>query len=112
MGSMINFAVVSYCEHATFFTGGHAHGAMLSVQGDIPLADILFRVRHVTKPEDWSTIVQRTALWSVDDGLALMMVMSMLLTGLYQFCVLPVINCCKHATFFTGGHAHGAVFGV
>ena len=82
---MINPAVLDYREHATFFTDGHAHDAMFGVNGNIALASILFCVQHVIKPEDWCPILVRTAFWSLNGGIAVMMVLSMLPTGLYQF---------------------------
>ena len=85
MGSMINLPVINYYEHATFFTGGHAHGAMFGVKGNIALASILYCVQHVVEPEDWCPNLVRTAFWSMNGGIALMMVLSMLPTGLYQF---------------------------
>merc|ERR1712169_144669 len=85
MGSMINLPVINYYEHATFFTGGHAHGAMFGVKGNMGLASILYCVQHVVEPEDWCPNLVRTAFWSMNGGIALMMVLSMLPTGLYQF---------------------------
>ncbi len=46
---------------------------------------ILFCVQHVIKPEDCCPILVRTAFWSLNGGIVLTMVLSMLLTGLYQF---------------------------
>ena len=42
MGPMINLPVINYYEHATFFTVGHAHGAMFGVKGNIALGSILY----------------------------------------------------------------------
>ena len=42
-------------------------------------------MQHVIKPEDWCPILVRTAFWSLNGGIALMMVLSMLPTDLYQF---------------------------
>jgi nitric oxide reductase subunit B len=74
MGSMINLPVINYYEHATFFTGGHAHGAMFGVKGNIALASILYCVQHVVEPEDWCPNLVRTASRSMNGGIALMMV--------------------------------------
>ncbi len=81
MGSMINLPVINYYEHATFFIAGHAHSAMFGVKGNIALASILFRVQHVITPEDWCPILVRTAFWSLNGGIALMMVLSTLPAG-------------------------------
>ncbi len=48
MGSMFNLPVIIYCEQAIFFAGGHAHGTMFGVRGNIALASI--RVR----PASWA----------------------------------------------------------
>ena len=85
MGSLINLPIINYCEHATFFTGGHAYGAMFGVQGNIALASILYGIQHTVAPEDCCPNLVRTASRSMNGGIALMMVLSMLPTGLYQF---------------------------
>ncbi len=51
-----------------------------------PLASILFCVQHVTKPEDWCPILVTAAFWCSHGEIALMMVLSMLPTGLCHFC--------------------------
>ena len=74
MGSMINLPVINYYEHATFFTGGHAYGAMFGVLGNIALASILYGIQHTVAPEDWRPNLVRTAFCSMNGGIALMMV--------------------------------------
>ncbi len=84
-GSMINLPVIDYYEHAAFFTRGHAHGAIFSVKENIALASILYYVRHVVEPEVWCPNSVGTAFWSMNRGIARMMVLSMLPTGFYLF---------------------------
>ena len=85
MDSLINPSVINCYEYATFFIAGHAHGAMFGVKGNVALVSILFCVQHIIKPEDWCPILVRTACWSLNGGIALTMVLSMLPTGLCQF---------------------------
>ncbi len=74
MGSMINLPIINYYEHATFFTGGYAYGAMFGVLGNIALASILYGIQHTVAPEDWCPNLVRTASRSMNGGIALMMV--------------------------------------
>ena len=73
MSLLITPPVSNYCEHATFFIEGHAHGAMFGVMGTIALASILFYVQHVIRPEDWCPTLVTTALWSLNGDIALLM---------------------------------------
>jgi nitric oxide reductase subunit B len=61
MGSMINLRVINEYEQATFFTGGHAHGAVFGPRGNIALGSILYCVPHVIEPKDWCPVLVRTA---------------------------------------------------
>ena len=85
MGSMINLRVINEYEQATFFTGGHAHGAVFGPRGNIALGSILYCVPHVIEPKDWCPVLVRTAFWGMNGGICLMMMLSMLPPGLYQF---------------------------
>ncbi len=76
MGSMINLRVISEYGQATFFTGGHAQGAMFGLRGNIALGSILYCVAHVIEPKDWCPVLVRTAFWGM---------LSMLPPGLSQF---------------------------
>ncbi len=75
MGSMINLPVINYYEPAMF-----------GVKGHIALASILFCAQHVFMPRDRCPVLVRTAFWSLFGSIALTMVLSMLPTGLFQFC--------------------------
>ena len=85
MGSLINFPVINCYEHAFFSARGYAHGAMFGVKGNISLASILFCVRHLVKPEDWCPTLVRVTFWSMIGGIVLLMILSILPTGLYLF---------------------------
>ena len=53
--------VINYYEHATFFAGGHVHGAMSGMKRNIALGSILFYLYVIIKPEGWCSIFVRTA---------------------------------------------------
>ncbi len=82
---MINLRVISEYGQATFFTGGHAQGAMFGLRGNIALGSILYCVAHVIEPKDWCPVLVRTAFWGMNGGICLMMMLSMLPPGLSQF---------------------------
>ncbi|MBZ0118934.1 MAG: cbb3-type cytochrome c oxidase subunit I [Sandaracinaceae bacterium] len=83
-GSLINLPVVNYYEHATYLTGNHAHAAMFGVKGNIALGGMLFCARHLIAHEAWSEKLVRTAFWSLNGGVALMMFLDLFPAGLYQ----------------------------
>ena len=85
MGSVINLPVISCYEHAIFSARCYAHGAVFSVKGNISLASSLFCVRHLVKPEDWCPTLVRVTFWSMIGGIVLLMILSILPTGLYLF---------------------------
>jgi nitric oxide reductase subunit B len=85
LGSMINLPIVNYYEHATNLTGNHSHAAMFGVKGNLALAGLLFCAQHLIKNENWSPRLIRVTFWSLNGGIALMMMLSLFPTGMYQF---------------------------
>ena len=83
-GSLITLPLVNYYEHATYMTGNHAHAAMFGVKGNIALAGLLFCCQHLFKKEAWSEKLVRTAFWSLNIGIGLMMFLDLFPVGLYQ----------------------------
>ncbi|RLA57063.1 MAG: nitric-oxide reductase [Gammaproteobacteria bacterium] len=84
LGSVINLPIVNYYEHATYLTGNHAHAAMFGVKGNIALGGMLFCCQHLFHKEAWNAKLVKTAFWSLNIGLAMMMFLDMFWVGLYQ----------------------------
>jgi nitric oxide reductase subunit B len=83
-GSLITLPIVNYYEHATYMTGNHAHAAMFGVKGNVALAGLLFCCQHLFEKSAWSEKLVKTAFWSLNIGLALMMFLDLFPVGLYQ----------------------------
>ncbi|MBK8207056.1 MAG: cbb3-type cytochrome c oxidase subunit I [Planctomycetes bacterium] len=83
-GFIINLPIVNYYEHGTYLTVNHGHAALMGVYGNLSLAAVLFCARYLVKPAAWSTVLVRTAFWSVNLGLALMVVLDTLPAGIAQ----------------------------
>jgi nitric oxide reductase subunit B len=83
-GSVINLPIVNYYEHATYLTGNHAHAAMFGVKGNIALGGMLFCCQHLFHKAAWNPKLIRTAFWSLNIGLAMMMFLDLFPVGLYQ----------------------------
>jgi nitric oxide reductase subunit B len=83
-GSLITLPIVNYYEHATYMTGNHAHAAMFGVKGNVALAGLLFCCQHLFEKSAWSEKLVKTAFWSLNIGIALMMFLDLFPVGLYQ----------------------------
>lgn len=87
-GSLINLPIVNYYEHATYMTGNHAHAAMFGVKGNVALAGLLFCCQHLFKKDAWNDGLVKTAFWSLNIGVALMMFLDLFPVGMYQLSVV------------------------
>jgi len=83
-GSVVNLPIVNYYEHATYLTGNHAHAAMFGVKGNIALGGMLFCCQHLFHKSAWNPKLVRTAFWSLNIGMAMMMFLDLFPVGLYQ----------------------------
>jgi nitric oxide reductase subunit B len=83
-GSVINLPIVNYYEHGTYLTGNHAHAAMFGVKGNVALAGMLFCCMQLFHKSAWNPKLVRTAFWSLNIGLAMMMFLDLFPVGLYQ----------------------------
>ncbi len=83
-GSLINLPIVNYFEHATYLTGNHAHAAMFGVKGNIALAGMLFCCQHLFAKASWNPKLIRTAFWSLNIGILLMMFLDLFPAGVAQ----------------------------
>lgn len=87
-GSMINLPIINYFEHSTYLTGNHAHAAMFGVKGNIALGGMLFVCQHLFDTAAWNRKLIRTAFWSLNIGVAMMMFLDLLPVGLYQLYIV------------------------
>lgn len=87
-GSLITLPIVNYYEHATYMTLNHAHAAMFGVKGNVALAGMLFCCQHLFQKSAWNEKLVRTAFWSLNIGIALMMFLDMFPVGLYQIWIV------------------------
>ncbi len=83
-GSLITLPIVNYYEHATYMTGNHAHAAMFGVKGNVALAGMLFCCQHLFQKSAWNEKLVRTAFWSLNIGIAMMMFLDLFPVGVYQ----------------------------
>ena len=87
-GSLINLPIVNYYEHGTYLTGNHAHAAMFGVKGNIALGGMLFCAQHLLHKPAWSEKLVKTAFWSMNGGVALMMFLDLFPVGIYQLMIV------------------------
>ncbi|MFB6113032.1 MAG: nitric-oxide reductase large subunit [Halodesulfurarchaeum sp.] len=86
LGTIINFPVVGYFEHGTFLTVAHAHASFFGAFGLFALGLGTFVLRFLTPQEAWSTVERylRGSFWTMNVGLALMLVFSLIPIGFLQ----------------------------
>lgn len=84
LGFLINLPAVSYFEHGQFLTQAHGHGAMMGVYGMFAIAVLLYSMRNIVKPHAWSDKLLRISCWGLNIGLAGMILITLLPTGLIQ----------------------------
>ena len=85
-GFLINMPIVSYFEMGTNLTPNHGHAAMMGVFGMLGVALMVFVVREIADDASWSKIEKyvRCGFWGLNIGLALMLVLSLLPSGIWQ----------------------------
>lgn len=84
LGFMINLPIVNYYEHGTYLTVNHGHAALMGVYGNLALAVMVFCARFLVPTERWNGRLLRAAFWSINLGLALMLILDTLPAGLLQ----------------------------
>ena len=85
MGFIINLPIANYYEHGTYLTVNHGHAALMGVYGNLSLAGILFCCQLLFDPIAWNPKLVRTAFWSINVGLLLMVAMDLFPAGMLQF---------------------------
>jgi nitric oxide reductase subunit B len=87
LGFTINLPIVNYYQHGTYLTVNHAHAALFGVYGNLAIAAMLFCGRWNLRPQRWNAGLLRTAFWSMNVGLLLMVVLDLFPAGVHQLMV-------------------------
>jgi len=85
LGFIINLPIANYYEHGTYLTVNHGHAALMGVYGNLALATVLFCSQLLIKTEYWRPKAIRTAFWSINIGLLLMVLLDLFPAGILQF---------------------------
>ena len=83
-GFLINLPVVSYYEIGTHLTANHGHAAMMGVYGMLAIALLVFCLRYLLRPEDWSERMVAFSFWALNLGLAWMVFVNLFPLGVLQ----------------------------
>ncbi len=83
-GFMINPPIALYYMQGLNTTAVHAHGALYGVYGTLGLALMLFVLRAIEPERIWNEKLIKFAFWSINGGLFMMMILSLLPIGLMQ----------------------------
>lgn len=84
-GFIINLPIVNYYEHGTYLTVNHGHAALMGVYGNLSIAAVLFCGRLMITAARWNAPLVRGAFWSLNIGLALMVLLDTFPAGILQF---------------------------
>lgn len=85
LGFIINLPIANYYEHGTYLTVNHGHAALMGVYGNLALAAVLFCCQLLFKEDWWKPRVIKTAFWSINIGLLLMIFLDLFPVGILQF---------------------------
>jgi nitric oxide reductase subunit B len=83
-GFLINLPVISYYEIGTHLTANHGHAAMMGVYGMLALGLMVFCLRYLLRPEDWSERLVSFSFWALNLGLAWMVFVNLFPLGVLQ----------------------------
>jgi nitric oxide reductase subunit B len=83
-GFLINPPIALYYMQGLETTPVHGHAALFGVYGMLGFGLMLFSLRGLTMRKVWKTKVLSFAFWSINIGLALMLLVSLLPRGLMQ----------------------------
>ncbi len=83
-GFMINPPIALYYMQGLNTTAVHAHGALYGVYGTLGLALLLFCMRAMQPERKWNTKMLAFAFWTINIGLLMEIVFSLLPIGLLQ----------------------------
>ncbi|UFJ63153.1 cbb3-type cytochrome c oxidase subunit I [Anoxybacillus sediminis] len=83
-GFFINPPIALYYMQGLNTTSVHGHSALFGVYGMLGIGLMLFCLRGLTSQRIWKTKILAFSFWSINIGLALMVVLSLLPIGLMQ----------------------------
>ena len=83
-GFLINLPIVSYYEIGTQFTANHAHAALMGVYGMLAIGFFMFVARYFIPPDHRSERAMKISFWSLNIGLAWMVLVNLLPVGSIQ----------------------------
>ena len=83
-GFLINPPIALYYVQGLNTTPVHGHTALFGVYGMLGIGLMLFCLRGLSGPEQWKTGALRFSFWSMNVGLLLMVLLSLLPVGLMQ----------------------------
>jgi nitric oxide reductase subunit B len=98
-GFIINLPIANYYEHGTYLTVNHGHAALMGVYGNLALAAVLFCCQLLFRPDMWMPKLIRTAFWSINLGLAGMVILDLFPAGIWQFNTVA-----EHGLWFARSH--------
>ncbi|ACA85056.1 nitric-oxide reductase large subunit [Shewanella woodyi] len=85
LGFLINPPIALYFIQGLNTTATHAHGAFMGVYGMLGIGLMLFCLRGLSGQMQWNEKLLKGAFWTLNIGLAAMIVMSLLPVGIVQF---------------------------
>jgi len=84
-GMLINPPSVLYFGQGLNTTPIHSHAALFGVYGFLAISLMLFSLRGMTPDKAWDSKLLNFGFWGMNIGLGLMLVLSLVPSGLYQF---------------------------
>ncbi|MFB6114625.1 MAG: nitric-oxide reductase large subunit [Halodesulfurarchaeum sp.] len=86
LGTIINFPAIGYFEHGTWLTVAHAHAAFFGAFGMFALGLGVFVLQFITPASAWEGVSRylRASFWTMNGGLLLMEVFSLIPVGFLQ----------------------------
>jgi nitric oxide reductase subunit B len=84
LGFSINTPIALYYMQGMNLTAAHGHAALFGVYGMLGIGLMLFCLRGLTSRAAWSDRLLAPMFWTMNIGLAMMVFMSLLPSGIYQ----------------------------
>ncbi|MBL7763647.1 MAG: cbb3-type cytochrome c oxidase subunit I, partial [Chitinophagaceae bacterium] len=100
LGFIINLPIANYYEHGTYLTVNHGHAALMGVYGNLALAAVLFCTQLLLKADWWKPRTIKTAFWSINIGLLLMVFLDLFPAGIWQFKTVA-----EHGLWYARSHS-------
>ena len=94
-GMMINPPSILYFSQGLNTTPIHSHAALFGVYGFLAISLMLFALRGMTPDKAWDEKWLKLGFWGLNLGLGLMLVFSLIPSGIYQF-----VQSLEHGTWY------------